>query len=314
MKDFRKSIVMLLILLFVLSVTGCSSNNNDSSKNQPEQKAPVADKAKDTLFVSADWVKTNLDQTIVIDARTDKEYNAGHIPGAINAPWQYFANMNGKPGDTDWGTLLPQAELASKIGALGINGEKTVVTYAAPPGWGEDGRVAWTLKSAGISKVMMLEGGWKAWENAGGEASKETPAPKAVSFKISAMDSSLNATTDWIKENSQNIKIVDSRSKKEYDGATDYGEARGGHIPQAINIPFENMFNKDGSLKSSAELTKMFTDAGLKPGDQIVTYCTKGIRSGYMALVLRMTGFENARNYDASFYNWAGDKSLTVDK
>lgn len=314
MRDFRKSIVVLLILMFVFSVAGCGSSSNSTQK-QPEQKAPVADKTKDKLFVSTDWVKTNLKQIIVLDARTDKEYNAGHIPGALNTPWQYFSDMSGKPGDTNWGILLPQTQLASKIGDLGISGEKTIVTYAAPPAWGEDGRVAWTLKSAGITKVMILEGGFKAWQKAGGEVSKEAaPAPKAVPFTITAMDSSLNATTDWIKENSQNIKIVDSRSKKEYDGATDYGEARGGHLPQAINIPFESMFNKDGSVKSSVELTKLFTDAGLKPGDQIVTYCTKGIRSGYMALVLRLVGFENARNYDASFYNWAGDKSLTVDK
>jgi thiosulfate/3-mercaptopyruvate sulfurtransferase len=223
--------------------------------------------------------------------------------------------MNGKPGDTNWGTLLPPDQLASKIGTLGISGEKTVVTYIDPPGWGEDGRVAWTLKSAGVAKVMILEGGWKAWKSVGGEVSKEAAGtPKAVPFTIAAMDSSLNATTDWIKANRPNIKIVDSRSRKEYDGATDYGEARGGHLPQAINIPFENMFNKNGSLKSSQELTKLFTDAGLQPDNQIVTYCTKGIRSGYMALAMRMVGFGNARNYDASFYNWAGDKSLTVEK
>lgn len=314
MKSYRKGLVLLLIMLFTFSVAGCGSNSNNAQK-QPKQKALVADKAKEKLFVNADWVKANLSQIIVLDARTDKEYNSGHIPGAVNAPWQYFSDMNGQPGDADWGTLLPRDQLASKIGALGISGEKTVVTYVDPPGWGEDGRVAWTLESAGITKVMILEGGWKAWKNAGGEVSKEAASvPKAADFKIAAMDSSLNAATDWIKANRQNIKIVDARSKKEYAGATDYGEARGGHLPQAVNIPFENMFNRDGSLKSSAELTQLFTHAGLKPGDQIVTYCTKGIRSGYMALVLRMAGFENARNYDASFYTWAGDKSLTVEK
>lgn len=58
----------------------------------------------------------------------------------------------------------------------------------------------------------------------------------------------------------------------------------------------------------------IFTNAGLKPDDAIVTYCTKGIRSAHMALLLRMAGFNNVRNYDASYYEWSGDKALQVEK
>ncbi len=67
-------------------------------------------------------------------------------------------------------------------------------------------------------------------------------------------------------------------------------------------------------FKSSAEMQKVFEEAGLKKEDEIVTYCTSGIRSAHLSLTLRMMGYENARNYDASFYEWAGDETLELEK
>ena len=49
----------------------------------------------------------------------------------------------------------------------------------------------------------------------------------------------------------------------------------------------------------------MFEEAGLSKSDEIVTYCTGGIRSAYTQLVLEMCGFEKSYNYDQSFWRWA---------
>ena len=130
---------------------------------------------------------------------------------------------------------------------------------------------------------------------------------------IPALDEGLTATTDWIYSRRDRIKIVDSRSEKEFDGAKLHGEARGGHLPGAHLIAFETMFNKDHMVKSPKELKQMFNSAGLNPEDEIVNYCTAGIRSAYMALVMRMVGFDKARNYDASFYEWAAMKELPME-
>ena len=94
------------------------------------------------------------------------------------------------------------------------------------------------------------------------------------------------------------------RDDKEYDGKAAYGEAKGGHLPGAIHIKYTDLFNSDSTLKSNEELTAMFEEAGLTTEDHIVTYCTAGIRSAYMQLVMEMCGFENSENYDESFYRW----------
>lgn len=73
------------------------------------------------------------------------------------------------------------------------------------------------------------------------------------------------------------------------------------------------MFNNNGTLKTNAQLTKMFEDAGLQKTEKIVTYCTGGIRSGYMQLVLQMCGFENSYNYAESIYRWSNYKDAGTE-
>lgn len=308
----KVSVLAMVVILALLGVAGCSKAPTTSS--QPAVPNAVMDSQKSANFVSVAWLKDNLNSVILLDPRKDTEYQAGHIPGAINATWQSFANMNGKPGDKDWGTLLPKDELSKKLGALGIDGSKLVVVYADPQGWGEDGRIVWMLRVAGIQNSKMLDGGWKAWNDAKYEISAKAPVITPVTFSIASMDEGIIVTTDWILANQDKIKIVDARTPKEYGGATDFGEAKGGHLPGAISLPFQNTFNADGTIKSTDELKTIFTNAGLKPDDVIVTYCTKGIRSAHMALLLRQAGFSKARNYDASYYEWSGNQALKVEK
>jgi thiosulfate/3-mercaptopyruvate sulfurtransferase len=317
---YKKGLFFCLVLVLVITLGACAKKGPASNENAPGKQAvnqdsqKSLDSAKATVFVDTAWLKENLSKVIVIDARKDTDYGKGHIPGAVNAVWQTFANVKGKPGDAKWGVLLAKDQLAEAIGKLGIDGQKPVIICNETPGWGEDGRVLWTLKVAGIKDAKILDGGLEAWKNANGEISKDAVQPTAVKYEITALDDSINATSEWINANMKNIKIVDSRAPKEYGGATDFGEARGGHLPGAINISFEDMFNKDGTTKSTEELKGIFTKAGLSQNDEIITYCTKGIRSGYMALMMKMAGYEKARNYDASYYEWAGNKNLPLEK
>jgi thiosulfate/3-mercaptopyruvate sulfurtransferase len=307
MKPYHSYRIALTVLIGVLMLVFSNNGlqNRDAIAGMDTKKAD--------LFTDAAWLKQNLTNVIVVDARSNKNFQKAHIPGAVSAPWQPFTHMEGKPGNPGWGVLLPQELLAAKIGALGIDGRKTVIVYADPPGWGEDGRFAWMARMVGIKDVKILDGGLAAWKQAGGEISKTNLNPPSRTMKISTWDKGLTATTDWIQSRLGQIKIVDSRTESEFDGARKYGEARGGHLPGAISIPFENLFNADGTVKNPLALKQLFQAAGLKPEDEIVAYCTAGIRSAYMALVMRMVGFGNARNYDASFYDWAARKHLTLE-
>lgn len=304
----KKLTLLTLVLAMMLGAAGCGNTNTSTT----DTKKITLDKEMESYYVTPDWLKENLDKVVIIDARAAKEYGAGHVKGAVNVTWQMLSNMSVKQGEANWGVILPQAELEAKLGSLGIDGSKTVIVYNDPAGLGEEGRILWSLRIAGIENSKMLDGGYPAWTAAKGETSTDAVTPAAASFKITNPQyDALLATTDYVSANKDKIKLVDTRSTEEYNGSINHGENYNGakalgHIEGAISLPYSELYNDDGTIKSVADLKALFESKGLKPEDEIVTYCTVGIRSGFTAEIMRMCGYTNVKNYNGSFSEWAG--------
>lgn len=324
--------VLLAAVLALAALTGLAGCGQAATSTTPPAATTAAtgpngmtademaqtEKARAAAWISVSDLASGTDKFVILDNRDPKAYAAGHIAGAISAPWQAFAAVTaGKPGDKGWGILLPPAQIAAALGKLGVDTTKPIVVYSDPTGWGEDGRVAWTLQSIGIDNVRILDGGFPAWTAAGNKASTEVPKPVATTVAVAADNlAKLNVTTTDVKSavDASSAIILDVRTAKEFGGATDFGEKRGGHLPKAINIPFGDNFKEDGTLKSNDDLMKMYMDAGIAMDAKVYIHCTKGIRSAYTYEVMQMLGFKNVRNWDASFYEWAGDSTLPVVK
>ncbi|WBW97370.1 sulfurtransferase [Oceanirhabdus sp. W0125-5] len=329
MKKINKLIsIALSISIISGALVGCGSKqtNNSGNKANKENKIEVKNNNEEKndeavineeYRVNAQWLSDNIsdENIVVIDARPEKAYLDGHIPGAINAPWQSLSKMDGKTSDEGWGTVLVKEELEKKLGDLGINNDKTVIAYCdTTASWGDDGRIVWMLQVAGIKNAKILDGGLKAWDSLELDMAKDRVSKEAVEFKITNEDKSSTINTEELAKNLKDYKIIDTRTKEEYEGAQKYGELRGGHIPGAINIPFNTLVDDKGMLKSNEEIEKIMKDNGINKEDEIVTYCTAGIRSAHMAVVLKMIGFENVKNYDESIYAWAADENLNMEK
>lgn len=299
--NFKKFLAATCVVTAIgMAFVGCSGKNSNAAKGTTESKGYNND-----YFVTANWLADNLENKniVILDARSEKAYNKEHIPGAINVAWQSLANMKGKAGDKGWGVALNKEELSKKLEALGIDKNTEVITYANKDGWGEDGRLTWELKTAGINS-KMLDGGFDIWSKEGRVTTKDVPVVVSKTLNIEQINSNTTVTTENLYENMSKYTIVDARAKDEYDGATKFGEAVGGHIKGAISLPFNEVYNEDGTIKSEKELNEIFKKAGLTKEQEIVTYCTAGIRSAHLALILNMLGY-NAKNYDASYYEWA---------
>ena len=80
----------------------------------------------------------------LIDARTSEEFCEGHVPGAINVGIE---------------------ELAEFAGSCGNASEGLVVTMCGSAGRGK--KAAEILCSHGLGNVLVLQGGLKAWKDAG---------------------------------------------------------------------------------------------------------------------------------------------------
>ncbi|MDR3333112.1 MAG: sulfurtransferase [Synergistaceae bacterium] len=270
-----------------------------------------------SYVVTPEWLKVNVDKVILIDARAQSLYKGqqGHLPGAVNAEWTYFANMNGKAGDPAWGAVVDAAAMAKKIGALGIDGKKPVVVYGDGGGWGPDGWIVWILRMTGFKDAKILDGGFTAWRAAGGKTDPTTRTNTAVAYPNAKYDESYIVRTDWLKENvsSPEIRIVDVRGAQEYTGEVRYfGERRPGHIPGAVNFPMDNVFTPDYKLLPDAELRAKIEATFPDKEQTIVLYDTSGVRSAYVTMAFRLAGYKNARNYDVSYQAWCGDPDTEI--
>ncbi|MEN6595139.1 MAG: rhodanese-like domain-containing protein [Clostridiaceae bacterium] len=307
----KKLSLILAVLLIIGTVVGCAAK---PTAQATASDAQTAEAFTGKYIVDAQYVLDNLnkDGVLLVDARGEDAAKSGTVQGAIAVTWQQFASVgDGAAGDAMWGTILDTTRLSEALSQTGISPDQEIILFAdAQKGWGADGRILWELVAAGYQNVKMVNGGYDALVAAGVATTTEPAAYTSAEVTISAIDETHVINTDALVADYDSFKVVDVRTQKEYDGAADYGEAAGGHLPGAVLVQFTDLFNDNGTLKSNADLTAMFEAAGLAAGDKIVTYCTKGIRSAYMELILEMCGYENVYNYDESFYRWAASQEV----
>ena len=255
------------------------------------------------------------DTTVVVDTRSGWKYFLGHIPGSVNlADWRDFTEKQGGVK----GLLIEDKDfIAAKLRSLGIDRQKTIVLYGDPADrWRTDGRFFWMFERWGFESVRILTGGLNFWKESGGTIARGKQgrvSSSTLSAKDIRFDEKVAATGSWIHENLDRLAVIDNRTKKEYDGATPYGSARGGHIPQAIHIPWERFFTDDGVLKSKWDLNTLLEKNQIRSDQEIVVYCTGGVRSGMAYYAFRSLGY-SVRNYDGSWWDWSLQSELPVEE
>jgi 3-mercaptopyruvate sulfurtransferase SseA len=212
----------------------------------------------------------------------------------------------------DWG----QVNLNSKLSAAGLKRNMTFVIYDnTSASFGAAGRIFWMLEYLGCKKVHILDGGWDKWVEDGRPTQSGVNTLPAAKFKASVKKSRITTKEQIEKKlGRKNFAIVDSRTDEEYNGWQLYGEARGGHIPGAVQIPYEWFFNPDKTVLDYNDLKTMFESRGITRNKKVTAYCTLGIRSGFVYFLYRLMGYPKASNYDGSMVEWAADDSLPMEK
>ncbi len=284
------------------SSASSSASESSSSSDSEATESAIADK-----YVTADWLKDHMDEVVIVDTRSADSFDSSHIAGAVNLHWQSVSNVSVDQGSEGWGELLDPNDIVAAAATIGIDGTKPVVLYTdINDGWGEDGRIYWTLREAGIDDVHILDGGWSQWIAADGSIVTTLRAGEDT-------DPIAQVDTAYVKEHMGSAVIIDARSEAEYDGETTMGEARAGHIPGAINIPYVSLFSEDGKLLPEDDLKKILDEAGIKTTDEIIVYCTGGVRAAAVAEILSDLGYDNVSVYTAGYSEWAGDESNEIE-
>lgn len=255
---------------------------------------------------------------IVIDARASG-YLEGHVPGGLPMHWQdwtlekpnFVHALFGDPAK--WGqTPRNDSKLQERLRTFGLSNSKTVVVVGSPRGWGEEGRIAWNLLYWGAQDVALLDGGFPAWVQAGmpiekGESKVKVPAGD---FTLSPDDTrriALDRLIDVVKAGSR--LILDARTNEEYDGKRMPGQKRGGHIPKSRLVPEASLYQADGRYIDSAGLAAV---TRIERNQSPVAYCTGGVRSALLAVLLEARLGVRTANYDGSIWEWAAHRDLPM--
>lgn len=267
--------------------------------------------SSDSMLVSTAWLAEHLGdrKIVIINIGPRASYDAGHIPGARFLEMSSIA-ATGQPLTLE---LPPVEKLKSSFEELGVSDNSRIVicflaNYVAPAA-----RVFFTLDYLGLGKqTSLLDGGFEAWRSEGRTVTTDTPAIKLGKITPHPRPE-LVVDAAWVSANlsKPKVAIVDARAPEFYTGASAGRMPRAGHIPSALNVPFSSLADDANKLKDSATLKKLFEEAGIKPGNEVVSYCHIGQQATLIYFVAKYLGYD-ARLYDGSFEDWSRRSELPV--
>jgi len=261
--------------------------------------------SRNAVLVDADWVEQRLDDPSIVLVEVDEDtsaYDKGHIRNAIRLDWK--ADLQ-DPVRRDF---VNKDQFSLLLSSRGVSNADTVVLYGGNNNWFA-AYAFWYFKLYGHQDVKLLDGGRKKWELDSRELVDEAPERARTSYTASDPDLSIRAFRDEAIAAIGTLNLVDVRSPDEYAGRLlapahlpQEQAQRAGHIPTAANIPWSKAANDDGTFRSDAELTSLYTQAGVDFSKDTIAYCRIGERSAHTWFVLHeLLEQPRVKNYDGSW-------------
>lgn len=265
------------------------------------------------IINAEDLANLDRENVVIVDAGSGgsayEKYLEEHIDGAL------YVDLNNDlaqiPKDAKNGGRHPLPSL-EKFGEvlqrLGINQNSHVIVYDNKNASIAGARFWWMLRAVGVENVQVLNGGIQMAKEKGLALNSKIAEPKTVE-KFSLKEWKLpTVNLNFIEQHSEDngYIVIDVREKDRYDGKTEPIDDVAGHIPGAINIPFKENLNEDGTFKSPEILHENYAEVLKKiPSDKIAVHCGSGVTGCHTLLALDYAGFKIPNLYVGSWSEWS---------
>ncbi len=268
----------------------------------------LAGRLRDPGVVILDATLPPVGVTPPVDTRA--RYLANHIPGAI-----FFDIEDLSDRSTPLPHMLPAPEVFSRsMSALGIGDEMDILIYeqegvfSGPRAW-------WMLKTFGAPHVYLLDGGLRAWIEAGLPTDSGEVHRAPVSFQAKLEPDAMKDFSQMQQMIAVHAQVLDARSSGRFAG--NLPEPRpgisSGHMPGATSIPFTELVEK-GRLKPVEELRRIFAAKGVDLKQPITTTCGSGVTAAVIAFGLELAGAKQVSLYDGSWAEYGAHPEAVIKK
>ncbi|MBO4247955.1 sulfurtransferase [Halomicrobium sp. IBSBa] len=256
-----------------------------------------------TDIVSQSWLAERLDDVRVVDVRDAWEYDGiGHLPGAVNVPFDAF--RADESGEHDEGMLPGRANFATLLSEAGIANGDEIVAYDDTHGvFAARFLVTAALYGHDPAALHLLDGDFSAWQLER-ETTSETPAPTPTEYAIEPPAETPLVDADAVAEAVDgDAVIVDTREGWEYEE---------GHIPGAVRLDWRELVDDESrGLRPETEVRELLASRGIVPESRIVLYCNTARRISHTYVVLSHLGYDDLAFYEGSLTEWrAQDRPL----
>ncbi|WP_116026378.1 sulfurtransferase [Thermomonospora umbrina] len=234
-------------------------------------------------------------------------YREGHVPGAVFVDLD--RDLAGPPGPEGRHPLPDAARFEAAMRAAGVRRDRPVVVYDAADSTAA-ARAWWTLRYFGHGRVQVLNGGFRAWAEAGRPVSTDEPRPAPGDF--TALPGSLPALdAEGAASLARRGVLLDARATERYRGEVEPIDPVAGHIPGALTAPTSGNVGADGRFLPAEALRERFAGLGATDAAEVGAYCGSGVTAAHQVLALALAGVPAAL-YVGSWSNWVADPSRPV--
>jgi thiosulfate/3-mercaptopyruvate sulfurtransferase len=268
----------------------------------------LADRLTDSNVIVLDATLPPVGVTPVID--THARYLEKHIPGAV-----FFDIDELSDHSTSLPHMMPtEQSFSESMSALGVGDEMTIVVYeqegvfSAPRAW-------WMLRTFGAGDVYVLDGGLRAWIDAGLPVQSGEVVRDNAHFSARLDCDVVKDFAEVQQMIAKHAQILDARSAGRFTGAAPEPRAgiSSGHMPGATSVPFLELA-QDGRMKDAHGLREIFAAKGVKLDQPITTTCGSGVTAAVIALGLEIAGAGQVSLYDGSWAEYAQKPEAVIEK
>jgi thiosulfate/3-mercaptopyruvate sulfurtransferase len=266
-----------------------------------------------TSLVSAAWLRARLEHATVLDVRWrlgredgHAQFLAGHVPGAAYV--DLATDLADPPGPRGRHPLPDPERFAAAMRRCGVRRDRTVAVYDDNAGLAAT-RAWWLLRHHGHPDVLVLDGGWRAWQDDGGEVETGDRLPVAGAFEAGSGHLPVVDAVGAARVARTGV-LLDARDAERYRGDTEPVDPVAGHVPGAVNRPATDNV-RDGRFRPREELAAAY--AVTEGIGEVAVYCGSGVTATHDVFALHELGREAAL-YPGSWSEWVTDPTRPVGR